>query len=300
MDFIAIDFETANSDLASICQLGAVTFQGGKAVKTWQTLINPEDYFDPWNVSIHGIDEGMVKNAPKFPKIFRSLRCVIAKQLVACHTHFDRVALSRVIEKYRLPQIDCIWLDTARVVRRAWVDLSSTGYGLKNVADKLGIEFNHHAAGEDARAAGEILLRAIAETGISLQDWLVRVNKPIGVADGSGRITRKGNPNGPLAGEVLVFTGALSMHRHEAADLAAAIGCEVTASVNKDTTILVVGDQDIRKWAGYKKSSKHRKAEDLISKGQPITIVGESDFLRVVRIDVEPTTLPENLLQVSS
>jgi DNA polymerase-3 subunit epsilon len=300
MDFIAIDFETANPDLASICQLGAVSFEGGKAVKTWQTLINPEDYFDPVNVSIHGIDEDMVKKAPKFPKIFDSLRRVIAKQLVACHTHFDRVALSRVIEKYRLPQIDCIWLDTARVVRRTWTNLSDKGYGLKNVAEELGIEFNHHVAGEDARAAGEILLRAIAETGISLEDWLVRVNKPIGLSDGSGKITRKGNPNGPLAGEVVVFTGALSMHRHEAADYAAAMGCVVAASMNKTTTILVVGDQDIRRLAGHEKSSKHRKAEDLIIKGQSIRIIGESDFLRIVRVDVEPTTAPESLLPANS
>ena len=57
MEFIAIDFETANPDLSSICQLGAVSFQGGKAVNTWQTLINPEDYFDPLNVSINAIDE---------------------------------------------------------------------------------------------------------------------------------------------------------------------------------------------------------------------------------------------------
>ena len=27
--FVAIDFETANADLASICQIGAVTFEGG-------------------------------------------------------------------------------------------------------------------------------------------------------------------------------------------------------------------------------------------------------------------------------
>ncbi len=119
MEFIAIDFETANPDLSSICQLGAVSFQGGKPVKTWQTLINPKDYFDPMNVSIHGIDEEMVKDAPTFRKIFPTFRSIIEKQLVACHTHFDRVALNRVIEKYRLPQFDCTWLDTARVARRA-------------------------------------------------------------------------------------------------------------------------------------------------------------------------------------
>jgi DNA polymerase-3 subunit epsilon len=79
------------------------------------------------------------------------------------------------------------------------------------------------------------------------------------------------------------------MYRDEAADLAAAIGCEVGASVNKSTTILVVGDQDIRRLAGQEKSSKRRRAESLIAKGQAIRIIGESDFLRLVKIDSEPT-----------
>lgn len=289
MEFVAIDFETANPDLASICQIGLVRFQERKAVDTWQKLINPEDYFDPLNVSIHGIDENAVKNAPIFPNIFDSLRSFIDGQLVACHTHFDRVALSQVIQKYNLPEISCSWLDTARVARRSWPKFSHSGYGLKNVADELGIEFKHHVAGEDARAAGEILLRAIAETGINLDDWLIRVSKPIDLSQ--IRITREGNPEGPLAGEVIVFTGALSMHRHQAADYAAVMGSEVAASVNRATTILVVGDQDIRKLAGHEKSAKHRKVEELITKGQGIKIIGESDFLRLVNVSIESTSV---------
>ena len=49
--FIAIDVETANPDLVSICQVGIVTFSNGKAVEYWQSLIDPEDEFDPINVS---------------------------------------------------------------------------------------------------------------------------------------------------------------------------------------------------------------------------------------------------------
>ncbi len=282
MKFVAIDFETANPDLASICQIGAVTFQDDKIVDTWQTLLNPEDYFDPMNVSIHGIYEDMVQDAPTFPQVFGSLKHLIAGQIVVCHSHFDRVALDRVIYRYTLSKIDCVWLDTAKVVRRAWTEFSRKGYGLKKVAETLGIEFEHHVAEEDARAAGEILLRAIAETGMSLQDWLIRVNKPIDL--NVGEITREGNPDGPLAGEVVVFTGTLSMPRREAADLAAEAGCEVAAAIKKTTTLLVVGDQDIRRLVGHEKSSKHRKAEDLIAKGQLIRIVGESDFLRLVEV----------------
>jgi DNA polymerase-3 subunit epsilon len=236
-------------------------------------------------VWIHGIDEKTVRDAPTFPQVFDTLEHLIAGQVVVCHTAFDRVALNRVIEKYQLPQIDCVWLDTARVARRAWSQFSWKGYGLKNVTEALGIEFKHHVAEEDARAAGEILLRAIAKTGLSLEEWLVRVNKPIDMSR-AGRITREGNPDGPLAGEVAVFTGALSMPRREAADLAAEAGCEVAASVKRDTTLLIVGDQDISRLAGHRKSSKHRNAEDLIAKGQEIRIVGESDFLRLLKVNI--------------
>jgi DNA polymerase-3 subunit epsilon len=85
-----------------------------------------------------------------------------------------------------------------------------------------------------------------------------------------------------LFGEIVVFTGALSMPRSEAADRAAAAGCRVDAGVTKETTLLVVGDQDLRRLHGYSKSSKHRKAEQLIAKGQSLRILGESDFRRIV------------------
>jgi len=71
------------------------------------------------------------------------------------------------------------------------------------------------------------------------------------------------------------------MPRHEAADAAASAGCEVTTSVTKHTTLLVVGNQDVRKLAGQEMSSKHRKAEELINEGQKIRIISESDFQHI-------------------
>lgn len=86
-----------------------------------------------------------------------------------------------------------------------------------------------------------------------------------------------------MYGNVAVFTGALSIPRQEAATAAATAGCEVATSVTKHTTLLIVGDQDIRKLAGAGKSSKHRKAEELMAKGQSIRIIGESDFGQLTR-----------------
>jgi len=276
-DFVAIDVETANPDMASICQIGAVAFSDGQPVSTFQSLVDPEDYFDPCNVAIHGITKGMVAEAPTFKDLAPSLASLLEGKVVVCHTPFDRLAFARAAEKYRLPNLSCTWLDSAKVVRRTWTQFARSGYGLTIITETLGITFQHHVAAEDARAAGEIVVRAIADTGIALDDWLDRVKQPIGE-----RIARDGNPDGSLAGQVAVFTGALSLPRREAAELAAKAGCTVVEGVNKETTLLIVGDQDIRRLAGHERSSKHRKAEQLIAKGQPIRILGESDFHRLV------------------
>jgi DNA polymerase-3 subunit epsilon len=118
---------------------------------------------------------------------------------------------------------------------------------------------------------------------VDLDGWLTRIRQPIDPST-EQRIAREGNPNGELYGEVMVFTGALMIPRREAAEAAVTIGCEVGAAVTKRTTILVVGDQDVLRLAGHEKSSKHRKAEDLIKKGQSIRILRETDFRELIRL----------------
>jgi DNA polymerase III subunit epsilon len=283
LDFVAIDVETANADLSSICQVGMSAFQNGKSEKQWKMLVNPEDHFDDINVSIHGIDENTVRCSPNWAKVYPIVSSRLNGKVAVSHTAFDRVALNRACEKSNLCACECRWLDSAKVVRRAWPQFAKSGYGLGNVAEVLGIKYVPHDALEDARCAGEILLRAMAESGLGVEQWFERVKHPINPATDEP-ITRKGDPDGSLYGEILVFTGTLSMLRHEAADLASAAGCEVAAGVTKHTTLLVVGDQDIRRLAGHEKSSKHRKAEELIKAGQAIRILAESDFQRIVRL----------------
>jgi DNA polymerase-3 subunit epsilon len=272
--------ETANADMASVCQIGAVTFTDGEVSSSWQSLVDPVDRFDPMNVSIHGIDASAVVGAPRFVDVAPQLADLLERRVVASHTGFDRVALSQTHRKHGLPPIGCQWLDTARVCRRAWPQFARRGFGLAQVAKHCGIEFRHHDAIEDARAAGEIFVRAMSETGLGISDWMTRIDQPINPHGPK----REGNPDGELFGEVVVFTGALSMVRGEAANIAAEAGCSVSDSVGKTTTLLVVGDTDIGRIAGRDKSSKHRKAEDLIMKGQPVRILSERDFLALLRI----------------
>ncbi|WP_028219352.1 exonuclease domain-containing protein [Paraburkholderia oxyphila] len=280
--FVAIDFETANADLASICQVGLVTFEDGKVIDSWGSLVDPQDYFDDINMAIHGIDRATVAGSPTFTELFDEIRSRLEDQIVVSHTSFDRTALLQAAAKHGLAPVSSRWLDSARVVRRAWSQWSRKGYGLTNVCEHLGIAFVAHDAVEDARASGEVLLQAIRATGIGLEQWLERAVKPITPVHCAPSIAMDGNPDGVLAGEEIVFTGALALPRREAAALAATAGCDVAANVRKTTTLLVVGDLDILKLAGHTKSIKQRKAEEWISKGHAIRILKESDFIKMV------------------
>lgn len=283
MKFVALDVETANPDMASICQVGIVHFEDGRPVDSWSSLVDPKDYFDGMNVAIHGIEEDDVRGAPDFKQASEEIKRRVSGQIVATHTAFDRGAITQASAKHAVEPPECQWLNTASVARRAWPDVAQRGYGLSALAQRLGIEFKHHDAVEDARAAGLVLVRASAEMRLDLQGWLDRVRRPISPNE-NGSVACEGNPEGAFFGEVLVFTGALMMPRREAAELAVRAGCETSDGVTKHTTLLVVGDQDIRVLHGHEKSAKHRKAEELIAKGVPIRILTESDFFAMVNI----------------
>lgn len=286
MKFVAVDIETANPDMASICQVGLARYDDGSLCYEWKSYLDPQDYFDEINISIHGIDESMVRGAPTYNAIAQQLYSFLDNNIVICHTHFDRVAIHQASEKFGIRAPYCTWIDSARVARRTWEEFAWSGYGLENVCKYLGYKFKHHDALEDAKAAGHIFLTAMASTGLDIDGWINRLKQPINpdkVSSGIA-IKRDGNPEGPFFGEVIVFTGSLEILRREAADMASKIGCQVDIGVTKKTTLLVVGDQDIRHLAGHEKSSKQRKVEGLIAKGCSIRILKESDFKQLVAL----------------
>lgn len=291
-DFIALDVETANADFASICSIGLVHFRSGQVFKSLTILVDPEDHFDPINIGIHGIRPEDVVGKPTMARLFPVIGAALQDAAIIHHSPFDRTALSRAAAKYGAGGLPCFWLDTLQVARRTWDGFRDAGgYGLANLARAFGISFKHHDAAEDARAAGLLMLRAVYDGGVSLQQWIDDLGYESTISTApkrtkpayAGKFARPGDGSGPLLGDTVVFTGALQVSRSEAAARAAAAGCDVGDNINKKTTILVVGDQDLRYTRGEEKSSKHRKAEAMIADGAFIRIVRESDFMLMIR-----------------
>ena len=132
---------------------------------------NPEQRFNPVNIRLHGIDEARVRDSEAFPQVAARLRRLEGGVLVS-HTAFDRVALDGAMRRYGLAPIRATWLDSAMIARRAWPERYGHRWSLAVIADGLGIAFRHHDAVEDARAAGEIVLRACLHTGLDIDGWL--------------------------------------------------------------------------------------------------------------------------------
>lgn len=275
--FVAIDIETANANYSSICQLGIVVFDGGREVHAECHLIDPEDYFDSFNVGIHGIDEEAVAGCLPFRARHQWLIEALGDRTVVSHGPFDRTSLRRACDRDGLHITATPWLDTVRVARRAWPERAS--YSLPIIAAELGIAFRHHDALEDARACAMILSRAMEETGLDIEGWLRRVELPIS-GQQAAPIRREAAGEGPLSGEVVVFTGKLDLGKSAAANLAAAAGAEVHPGVTRHTTMLVLGDRDVH--FGTPKSAKHLKAEALLAAGYIVRIVPEGDFMAMI------------------
>ena len=106
-------------------------------------------------------------------KVFPVIGSALKDAAIVHHSPFDRTALSRAAAKYGTGETPCFWLDNLQVARRTWDRFRDDGgYGLANLARSFRFEFKHHNAAEDARVAGLLLLRAIAEGGVSLQQWV--------------------------------------------------------------------------------------------------------------------------------
>ena len=171
-DFCAIDVETANNHIGSICQIGIAHFHNGSVVESWSVLVNPESLFANHNIMIHGITPMMVTGKPIFADLYPELHDHIHGNILVSHTMFDRSAVNSALGQSKLPAIPATWVDSCKLAKKAWPGRRKHGgYGLKSLAEFRGISFRHHDALEDAITAGKITVAACAALHMSISQY---------------------------------------------------------------------------------------------------------------------------------
>ena len=307
MDFVAIDFETANEDRGSACEIGLVRFSGGQPVDRFQSLIY-QDYFNPFNVSLHGISEKQVAKAPSFDEVWAKAENFIGSTpLLAHNAGFDISVLYRSLELGEISNPHTYFC--SMVLSRRMLDISY--FGLPGVTEFLGIEYPmNHRAESDAEAAGRVATALMAEKSVeSLHDLaeLLRVNPGTLSSGGYSGSRYKGDPGGSglsmaekkkileavpeseryedpdFAGKRIVFTGALMGMKRDDAELAVMkAGGLPTSTVSKKTNMLVFGYQDPNVLRGKSLSGKRLAVEELRAEGVDIETVDELQFMQML------------------
>jgi DNA polymerase III epsilon subunit-like protein len=163
--FIALDVETANSDAASICQIGLACVDMDNRIETWAIHVNPLVPFSRFNTQLHGIDAVRVQGAPSFAEVIAELEPLLGRHHLIQHSSFDRRAIQGAYAALGRRAPAWSWGDSVKIARRAWPEfIGNGGHGLAHLKDRLQLSFEHHDAGEDARAAALVVLHAEQRT----------------------------------------------------------------------------------------------------------------------------------------
>ena len=158
MKYAVFDVETPNAKNDRMSSIGALVVEGGKITEEFYTLVNPETYFNDFNVALTGITPASVKNAPTFPEVFVKLKSLFDGAILVAHNApFDMSVLSKCLSAYGILWCDSVeYACTCKMARRILPELPSKK--LNCLCDYFGIELDHHNALSDARAAAKILL----------------------------------------------------------------------------------------------------------------------------------------------
>ena len=305
MNFVSIDFETANEKRNSPCSIGIVVVNNGEIIEKVHHLIKPKEMrFMPINIGIHGIRPSMVKDELEFDKVWEKIKHYFNDNVVTAHNaSFDISVLRNTLELYNIKIPSFKYICTMKLSKNFYSNLDNAR--LNTVNNFLGYKFKHHDALADAIACSNILLKISEElknTDIN------EISKIVGVTLGSvcengykpsstkGRILKKSNKvalkeNGKaekilnstaFINEVVVFTGGLaSMTRDEAIKLVKNLSGTIGSSVTQKTTCIVTNTKDIENLHRDEMSNKLKKTMDLKKRGQNIKILNEEEFLKL-------------------
>ncbi len=164
ISFTAIDFETANENLASVCSLGIVIVKNGKIIDKKYRLIKPPEFrFNYRNILVHGIKPEDVINELEFYRYWKSLKEIFTDSVLAAHNaEFDIGVLKAVLDTYQLGYPEFDYTCSLRIAKRVWKGLGS--YSLSSLGRHFGYSFMHHHALEDAEMSAKLILRACEVT----------------------------------------------------------------------------------------------------------------------------------------
>lgn len=147
--FTVVDFETANPNFNSICQIGLVRIENQIITEQLSMLVQPPDNYYKQNfIDLHGITPEQTANALTFDFIWPQIKPFIENQFVVAHGGFDYdfQCLKQTLEYYALSSPDFTRHCTYRVF----------GQSISSLCKQYGIAFNNYDCLSYAQACAQL------------------------------------------------------------------------------------------------------------------------------------------------
>lgn len=168
LNFVAIDFETANQKRGSVIQIGIAKILDGVTVKRSSHMIAPPpglERFDRRCTDVHGFTPKDVVGAQSWPQILdRLIRFTGDLPLVAHNASVERSCIVQASEAHGFAAPSFDYYCSLKLARKAWPNEAS--HSLGKLTRSLGLpDFDHHDAGADAEASAVIVMEVAAQRG---------------------------------------------------------------------------------------------------------------------------------------
>ena len=155
---VAFDVETPNFKSDRMSSIGIAVIEDGRIIDTYASLIDPETYFNRFNIELTGITPEMVKKAPTFPVIWKKIGPVLESGILLAHNAaFDMRVLAQCINFYGI-ETEMIreYACTVQMGRKCYPELED--HKLDTLCRHLDIELDHHKADSDSIACAKLYL----------------------------------------------------------------------------------------------------------------------------------------------
>ena len=158
--WVAFDLETTglNAQKDAIIEIGAVKFQGGRTLDTFETFVNPQRRISPFISNLTGIRQRDLDGADTIERVAASFIAFVGTSpLIAHNAAFDLGFLRNGGIELTNPVVDTF--DLAYVVRP-----DTPSYSLENMAQNLDLPHDRpHRALDDAIAAKMLFLSLLED-----------------------------------------------------------------------------------------------------------------------------------------
>lgn len=155
--YTVFDVETPNHMNDRMSAIGITVIEDGEIVNEYYTLVDPDTYFDSFNVALTGITPEAVIGKPNFPALWAEIEPIMSGGILVAHNApFDMSVLSKCLRAYGVEWKEyASYACTCQMSRSLLPNLPD--HKLNTISGYLGIELDHHNAASDSRACGEIL-----------------------------------------------------------------------------------------------------------------------------------------------